>query len=616
MKISQILFFIFLALRLSGQTIGSFTSVQPAAPNEVFQFPSSHAVQKLIQVGDPAGNIGSLPPLPDFTGYVPTDGSSTLGQLSLNHEIDDGDGKVSMFDLIFDSGIQIWELSNSSDIDFTGVGGTSRDCAGNLTPWGTVIIGEEEITGLDNNDDGYRDWGWLVEIDPVSRTVVDKVWAAGNCLHENAAFLNDQTTFYAGSDDANTGFFYKFIADNPADLSSGSLFVLQRDGPNSTTGEWLLLPNETQEERNNTTEAANNLDATNFNGVEGVKIGPDGKVYFAAQGTGSIYRFTDDGTTVSNFERWVGPSTTNYVIHYGNNSQAIPWGLGNDNIAFDGEGNLWVLQDGGNNHIWMVKANHTPANPHVELFGISPIGAEPTGICFTPDFNYLFMSFQSASGSNSVTVTDAAGNEFEYDRGTVMVLARSENLGLPLPLELTWFDAEVIGTEVRLNWRAANAVGFDNFGIERSIDGTSFHTIGQIRSPAVSFIAQQFSFSDKNATAGCYYYRLKMNDINGEFTYSPIRAACLQESVPEMEILGNPLDAGKSASLRLNRWPANQLLEISVANVDGSVLYSQMHEPCETHCILELPFEFQQAGFYSVRCASGYSTNIKKVLVR
>ena len=27
---------------------------------------------------------------------------------------------------------------------------------------------------------------------------------------------------------------------------------------------------------------------------------------------------------------------------------------GNDNLAFDGEGNLWVLQDGGHDYIWVV----------------------------------------------------------------------------------------------------------------------------------------------------------------------------------------------------------------------------------------------------------------------
>ena len=614
-KVCLLSLFFFVATSKYGQSIGTFISIQPVAQNEVFQFPSSHAIQKLIQVGDPAGgSVGSLPPLPDYTGYVPTDGSSTIGQLSLNHEIDGGEGKVSMFDLTFDAGTQLWSMSNASNIDFTDVGGTSRNCAGNITPWGTVIVGEEDFTTNDDNDDGFRDWGWLVEIDPASRTVIDKVWAAGNCMHENAAFLSDQQTFYGGSDDPGTGFLYKFVADDPANLSSGELFALERDGPNSPTGEWLLIPNTTPAECNLTTPAAQAAGATNFNGIEGVKIGPDGKIYFAAQGTGSIYRFTDNGTTVSNFERWVGPSTTNYVIDYGAGSQSVAWGLGNDNIAFDNAGNLWVFQDGGNHYIWMVKANHTPANPEVELFGISPIGAEPTGISFTPDGNYLFMSFQGASGSNDVTVTDAAGNEFTYNRGTVLVVAREENLGAPLPLELTWFGAEAGHSDVTLSWKAANAVGFDNFEIERSVDGISFQKIGRVAAPAASFSAQIFSFLDKDAVAGCYYYRLKMNDLDGKFIYSAIRAVCLNNKPPGMTILGNPFTAKRPGRLLLHDWPANQLLEITIFDVNGNEIYRQILESCSTPCTLELPVQFLQPGFHVVRCTGEGSTIVKKIL--
>lgn len=584
-------------------------------PNEVFQFPSSHTIQKLIQVGDPAGDIGPLPDLPDYTAYVPTNGNSTMGQLSLNHELDGGEGKVSIFDLTFDGEMQLWSLTNGQAVDFTDVGGTSRDCSGAITPWGTIIVGEEDVNVSDSNDDGYWDWGWLVEIDPGTRSVIDKVWAAGNCLHETAAFLSDQKTFYAGSDDPVAGFLYKFVADNPTDLSTGHLYALERDGPNSTTGQWLLLPNGTPAERNVTTSAAIDAGATNFNGIEGVKIGPDGKVYFAAQGTGSVYRLTDNGATVSNLERWVGPSTTNYTVNYGNGSQSVAWGLGNDNIAFDNEGNLWVLQDGGDNYIWMVRADHTPANPHVELFGIPPIGGEPTGITFTPDGNYLFMSFQDPSSDNEVPVTDVAGNEFTYDRGTVMVIARAENLGTPLPLELTWFDLEIDHSDVMLNWKVAGAVGFSNFEIERSTDGISFNTIGKVAAPAAFIAAQQFSFSDKGITAGCHYYRLKMNDLNGKFTYSPMRVACLNGTAPGMDVLENPLRAGQTAMLYLNYWPANQPLEITVSEVGGKVVYRQMNEPCSARCTLELPFQFRHPGFYVVRCTNGNSTMVKKVLV-
>lgn len=46
---------------------------------------------------------------------------------------------------------------------------------------------------------------------------------------------------------------------------------------------------------------------------------------------------------------------TSYDIEHENGTTSANWGYGNDNLAFDGDGNLWVFQDGGNNYIWLVE---------------------------------------------------------------------------------------------------------------------------------------------------------------------------------------------------------------------------------------------------------------------
>jgi len=92
---------------------------------------------------------------------------------------------------------------------------------------------------------------------------------------------------------------------------------------------------------------------------------------------------------------------------------------------------LKVCQDGGNNYIWVVKAGHTQASPKVEIFGISPIGSEPTGLTFSPDYKYMFLSIQHpSSGNNSSSLLDAAGNEVFFNEDISIVMAKSENLGV------------------------------------------------------------------------------------------------------------------------------------------------------------------------------------------
>lgn len=131
--------------------------------------------------------------------------------------------------------------------------------------------------------------------------------------------------------------------------------------------------------------------------------------------------------TVSQIEKYL--ENKPYTIAHTGGTVEEQWNTGNDNLAFDGEGNLWVLQDGGRDYIWMARTGHTPANPQVELFATTPVGAEPCGITFTPDYKYMFLSFQNPAGTNEASITDAAGKEITFNASTTVVVARKEYLG-------------------------------------------------------------------------------------------------------------------------------------------------------------------------------------------
>ncbi len=283
-------------------------------------------------------------------------------------------------------------------------------------------------------DDGYQDMGWQVEIDPETGKVIDhdgdgtpdKLWALGRMSHENIAVGADSITVYQAEDGGSSAV-YKFIASQKGKLSNGNLYVLKRDNATSTTGTWILVPNTTQADRNNTRTLAATLGGTNWNGAEDIEFGPDGKMYFTSKGTGTIWRFKDDGMTVSAIEAWV--TNTPYAITHKEGTQNENFGTGIDNLTFDSEGNLWALQDGGRGHLWVIRPNHTPANPKVELFATTPAGSESTGLTFTPDFKYGFISFQHPSGSNTQEQRDAAGNLVRMNAPTTIVFSRKENLG-------------------------------------------------------------------------------------------------------------------------------------------------------------------------------------------
>ena len=424
--------------------ISCFTSIVPTSQTSKLIIPANHRFQMILKEGDSytegGGSVGGQN---DFTGYVAKSASSTDGYLSVNHETNPGG--VTMAEINYNASTKLWDLTKSRAVDFssTSLVQTIRNCSGGITPWGTIITAEESVTSNDTNADGYKDYGWMIEIDPATAQVISKnadgskgkLWQMGIMSHENVVINNEGTIAYYG-EDGGTNLVYKYVMDTPKDLSAGNLFVLKLDqglasgNPVATTATWIQVPNKTQADQNNTASLAKSLGGTSFNGIEDVEISPiDSKVYFTAKGLSKVYRLQDDGITASQVETFVGGSSTQYSFETAEGIKSETWGGGNDNLTFDELGNLWVLQDGGRNYIWVIAPDHTQANPKVRLFASVPAGAEPTGLTFTPDHKFGFFSIQHPSSTISTDV-DATGNTIDYKgKSATMVIALQQFLG-------------------------------------------------------------------------------------------------------------------------------------------------------------------------------------------
>ncbi|ASW73826.1 twin-arginine translocation pathway signal protein [Chryseobacterium piperi] len=425
--------------------ISCFTSIVPTSQTNKLIIPTEHKYQLILKEGDAYTQGGGLVGgQNDFTAYVPKSASSTNGYLSVNHETNPGG--VTMAEINYNASTKLWQLTKSRAVDFStpSLVQTIRNCSGGITPWGTVVTAEESVTSSDTNGDGYKDYGWLVEIDPATAQVISKntdgskgkLWQMGIMNHENVVINNAGTIAYYG-EDGGTHLVYKYVMDTPNDLSSGNLYVLKLDqglstggDPVGTTATWIQVPNKTKADQNNTNNLAFSLGGTKFNGIEDVDISPlDGKIYFTAKGLNKVYRLQDNGTTASQVETFVGGLSTVYSFNTAQGMKSEVWGDGNDNLTFDELGNLWVLQDGGKNYIWVVAPDHTQANPKVRLFASMPAGSEPTGLTFTPDHKFGFFSIQHPDSTISTDV-DATGNTIDYrGKSATIVVALKNNLG-------------------------------------------------------------------------------------------------------------------------------------------------------------------------------------------
>jgi Leucine-rich repeat (LRR) protein len=92
---------------------------------------------------------------------------------------------------------------------------------------------------------------------------------------------------------------------------------------------------------------------------------------------------------------------------------------------------------------------------------------------------------------------------------------------VPFPLTLLTFTGAPNGYAVDLQWTTTDEENASVFGVQRSADGVAFNTIGSV--PAKNTLGEYgYVFTDANPLAGNNFYRLKLQDLGGQFTYSPI----------------------------------------------------------------------------------------------
>jgi Secretion system C-terminal sorting domain len=104
-----------------------------------------------------------------------------------------------------------------------------------------------------------------------------------------------------------------------------------------------------------------------------------------------------------------------------------------------------------------------------------------------------------------------------------------------LPVDLVSFFGKNTEGGNRLSWQTASEQNTLFFNVERSRDGRLFEKIGEIKTKGTNATytftdTKTTSKFDTSTTLGIIYYRLKINDLDGKFTYSKIIS--LQEKSP------------------------------------------------------------------------------------
>lgn len=114
----------------------------------------------------------------------------------------------------------------------------------------------------------------------------------------------------------------------------------------------------------------------------------------------------------------------------------------------------------------------------------------------------------------------------------------------PLPIELGSFTATKRNSTGLLEWVTLQESNTDRFIIEKSYDGSVYQSIGEVKAAGNSTITQNYRFTDVQLMNGINYYRLKIVDINGAISYSPIRLLTVAGNEAIITLYPNPVKKG------------------------------------------------------------------------
>ncbi|WP_241241993.1 alkaline phosphatase PhoX [Sphingobium algorifonticola] len=301
----------------------------------------------------------------------------------------------------------IYDLrSGRVEAQYQSLAGTIRNCAGGVTPWGSWLTCEEDVTRAGSGVS--RDHGWVFEVPAAAGRLVDPVplTAMGRFNHEAAA-VDPATGIVYLTEDRSDSLFYRFLPDRPGRLAAGGrLQALALDGvddsrnwsgaalPRGTSlpARWIDLTG-VDSAQDDLRQRGHRAGATLFARGEGVHFG-NGEIYVCctsggAAKLGQIFRYRPSRAEGKPGERDAPGSLQNFV----ESDDPAMFNFG-DNLTVAPNGDLVVCEDQYtdvvDNHLRGVSRDGT-------LYTIARcrLQTELAGACFSPDGSVLFVNLYS-----------------------------------------------------------------------------------------------------------------------------------------------------------------------------------------------------------------------------
>lgn len=217
--------------------------------------------------------------------------------------------------------------------------------------------------------------------------------------------------------------------------------------------------------------------------------------------------------------------------------------------------------------------------------------------------------------------TTSGGGVFGAANGTAGVLIQNattpqypnlSNNCILLPVSLRDFSVQASGPDALLQWQSENEQDFRGYGVERSTDGSQYQSLGFVNGRGTASL-QLYQFTDRLALnrASLLYYRLRMQDADGSYRYSPVRT--LQTTAAgSFRIWPTTLAAGEPVHLQLSA-SNSEWIQLRILNSAGQEI---RRETLRTGQLHTLTTPSLGSGIYLLELTGRERKEVQKIIVQ
>ncbi len=184
--------------------------------------------------------------------------------------------------------------------------------------------------------------------------------------------------------------------------------------------------------------------------------------------------------------------------------------------------------------------------------------------------------------------------------------------GVPLKIKLKNFQANVMGCSAVLNWISTNEEKADRYEIEQSANGVAFTKVATVNSKGNS-TENNYNLS-VNQSSAISYYRLKMIEKDGLYSYSPVQQVKTNCGTNEsyFTVYPNPVRNGYTTLNFKTQYSGNA--QVHLVNAMGQQLFQKsITVNAGTSNIVPLELKTLSKGIYFIRLSSADGESLMEV---